>query len=476
MATENELMLRKGLQEAKSKIEEYEQFVMQLRAHGPCEVGLIVGHRKASHGVDLVLVATSGSLRELPSVVPTKLGTPVRVSENGIVVEAFDKKYAPCVGQIGNVRGVSDGGRVVEIEHDGDLKVVANFDGVVKIGDRVVLHGDFPAIMSNLGKKEDRFQNVEPEKVEWSQIGGLEDVKRDLMEAIVSPRSNAAAHRKFGVKTPKGILLYGPPGCGKTMLGKAAATALGKVNGNGAGFFYVKGPELLTKWVGESESMIRQLFARAREHQQSGKASIIFFDEADAVFGTRGSGISSDVEKTIVPQFLSEMDGFEESAGMVMLATNRQDQLDPAIVRDGRVDRRIRVARPNVEMSSDIFHGYLRNLPTETSAKDLAAASAKELFSPKRLICKVRTNKAEREFTLGHLASGAMIAGIANSAATLAMRREISTKKNTLVRFGDVATSVDRSLDESRDLNHSAAIKDFVELIGETLVGVEKVR
>lgn len=198
--------------------------------------------------------------------------------------------------------------------------------------------------------------------VYWDDIGGLDEIKRDLQESIKLLRGDTHYFAyAYNMATPKGVLLYGPPGNGKTMLGRAVATEL---SGSSQQFLYIKGPEILSKFVGQSEERIRILFSQAREcSRQSGFTSVIFIDECDAIMNVRGSGRSSDVERTIVPAFLTEMDGLEQSRVFIMLATNRPDTLDPAIIREGRIDQRIFVGHPDRDAVTAIFKRHLSNLP-----------------------------------------------------------------------------------------------------------------
>lgn len=214
--------------------------------------------------------------------------------------------------------------------------------------------------------------------VSWDDIGGLAEAKQQLIEAIEWPHKHKALFGAYGLRPAKGILLYGPPGCGKTMLGKAAATSLARLQGkDGAvGFFYVKGPEILHKWVGESESALRALFTKAKAFKaKHGYPAILFFDEADALFQRRGGGRLDGIEKTMVPMMLTEMDGLEESAALVILATNRPDTLDPAIVREGRIDRKIEITRPSLEDCIALAKLALRDTPATPSLAEAVASA-----------------------------------------------------------------------------------------------------
>ena len=237
----------------------------------------------------------------------------------------------------------------------------------LQVGDHLRLDARAGLVLEKLPKAEvEDLVLEEVPNITYADIGGLTgaiELIRDAIELPVLYAEHFAAHK---LAPPKGVLLYGPPGCGKTLIAKAVANALAQQLSTQTGtpstayFLNVKGPELLNKYVGETERKIREIFARAREKANAGCPVVIFFDEMDSLFRTRGSGISSDVESTIVPQFLAELDGVEGLRHVIVIgASNRQDLIDPAVLRPGRFDVKIRIDRPNQEAAQEVFGKYL---------------------------------------------------------------------------------------------------------------------
>jgi proteasome-associated ATPase len=422
---------------------------------------------------------------ELQSDMEVKPGDTVKLSMQSMqIVDVAVPVYA---GEISIVRRAIDD-TTSEVEHGGAVRVVLNGKLTEKpeVGDRVVLDSAALVIGMNLGKEDERFSFTSETNVKWNDIGGLAEAKAQMIEAIELPFRYPEIYAHYHKKPIKGVLLYGPPGCGKTMLGKAAATALAELhNGNASssGFIYVKGPEILDRFVGVAESTIRQIFQRSRKHkEQHGYPAVVFIDEADAILGKRGMGISSDIERTIVPQFLAEMDGLEETGAIVLLATNRADILDPAITRDGRVDRKVKISRPNMDDSRDIFGLYLKNTPLYNgyTRDELSNVAACELFSDKRVLYSIQLNgnhKGEtRSFTLGNLASGAMVAGIVDQATSISLHRDIKSGKPEGMSKDDLVQAVGCVFQQNFDLNHNDEIADFTHDFRDDIVGIRKLR
>ncbi len=388
-------------------------------------------------------------------------------------------------GDIGYLRRVIDE-TFSEVDYESSVRVVFNgkFAGSLEKGDRVVLDGTASVIIRNLGKEDERFSFTAETNVTWDDIGGLAKAKQQMVEAVELPHSNKEIFRFYGKRPIKGVLLYGPPGCGKTMLGKATATALARIyNDDGAsrgGFIYIKGPEILDRFVGVAEATVRQVFARARKHKKErGYPAVVFIDEADAILAKRGSGVSSDVERTIVPMFLTEMDGLEESGALVILATNRQDILDPAIVRDGRIDRKIKISRPDPASTAEIFRLNLNNIPLNNgySHEMLAKLGSDEVFAAHRILYQVRTHSnGMLNFTLANLVNGGMIAGVVDQATSIALQRDFSTRSQRGLCREDLVAAVDEIQRQNCDFNHADELAEFVRNFRDDVVDIQPFR
>lgn len=399
-------------------------------------------------------------------------------------MQIVDVASAQVGGNIGYLRRVIDE-TFSEVDYESSVRVVFNgkFAGSLEKGDRVVLDGTATVIIRNLGKEDERFSFTAETNVTWNEIGGLTEAKRQMIEAVELPHKNPEIFRFYGKRPVKGILLYGPPGCGKTMLGKATATALARIYNGGsksAGFIYIKDPEILDRFVGVAEATIRQIFARARKHKEAhGYPAVVFIDEADAILAKRGSGISSDIERTIVPMFLTEMDGLEDSGALVILATNRSDILDPAVVRDGRIDRKIKIDRPTAESTAEIFRLNLKQVPLSNgySHEELAKLGSDEVFTSRRVLYQIRTNSnGMLNFTLGNIVNGGMIVSVLDQATSIALHRDLSKKKPEGLCKDDLVAAVNAVERQNRDLNHTDELAEFVHDFREDVVGIQRLR
>ncbi|ONI73719.1 proteasome ATPase [Kribbella sp. ALI-6-A] len=357
------------LREAREKIIALKEEVDRL-AQPPSGFGTFLG-RNDDDTLDVFTGGRKLRVAASPSVDldALKLGQELMLNEALNVVEACDFEVVGDVVMLKEL--LADGERALVIAQADEERIVRLasplLDEPLRAGDSLLLEPRSGYVYEKIPKSEvEELVLEEVPDIDYTQIGGLFGQIEQIRDAVEMPYLHKDLFLEHELKPPKGVLLYGPPGCGKTLIAKAVANSLAKKVAERTGvegrsfFLNIKGPELLNKYVGETERHIRLVFQRAREKASEGMPVIVFFDEMDSLFRTRGSGVSSDVENTIVPQLLSEIDGVEGLENVIVIgASNREDMIDPAILRPGRLDVKIKIERPDAEAARDIFSKYL---------------------------------------------------------------------------------------------------------------------
>jgi proteasome-associated ATPase len=359
----------------------------------------------------------------------------------------------------------------------------------LKVGDHILMDGKSGYLLEKLPKSEvEDLALEEVPDINYDDIGGLSTQIETIKDAVELPYLFADYYKEHKLTPPKGVLLYGPPGCGKTMIAKAVANNLAEKISEKRGekikgfFLNIKGPELLNKYVGETERKIREIFVKAKEKANEDVPVVVFFDEMDALFRTRGSGISSDVETTIVPQLLAEIDGVEGLKNVIVIgASNRQDLIDPAILRPGRLDVKIKIERPDKDAARDIFLKYLTiDIPiAESEARqesgDVAGAirrmidaTIEEMYTltdENRFLEVTYANGDKEVLYFKDFSSGAMIESIVRRAKKLALKRYIG-KGEKGINLDDLLTAVREEFKENEDLPNTTNPDDWAKIAG----------
>ncbi|BBY83316.1 proteasome ATPase [Mycolicibacterium pulveris] len=502
--------LMETLKEARQQLLALREEVDRL-GQPPSGYGVLLGVQDD----DTVDVFTSGRKMRLtcsPNIdtKTLKQGQTVRLNEALTVVEAGNFE---AVGEISTLREIlADGHRALVVGHADEERIVWLAEPLVSAGDlpddddapddgrpRRLRPGDSLLVDTKAGYAFERIPKAEVEDlvleevpdVSYNDIGGLGRQIEQIRDAVELPFLHKELYREYSLRPPKGVLLYGPPGCGKTLIAKAVANSLAKkmaeVRGDDAReaksyFLNIKGPELLNKFVGETERHIRLIFQRAREKASEGTPVIVFFDEMDSIFRTRGTGVSSDVETTVVPQLLSEIDGVEGLENVIVIgASNREDMIDPAILRPGRLDVKIKIERPDAEAAQDIFSKYLtEDLPVH--ADDLAEFNGDRSLTIKAMIEKVvdrmyaeiddnrflevtYANGDKEVMYFKDFNSGAMIQNVVDRAKKYAIKSVLETGQPGL-RIQHLLDSIVDEFAENEDLPNTTNPDDWARISG----------
>jgi proteasome-associated ATPase len=490
--TENNERLVATLKEARAQIVTLKEEVDRL-AQPPSGYGVFL----ARHDDGTVDVFTGGRKLRVavsPAIETEELrrGQEVLLNDALNIVDALGFERA---GEVVMLKEILEGGdRALVISHADEERIVhlahTLTDSPLRAGDSLMIEPRSAYAYERIPKSEvEELVLEEVPDVDYSDIGGLSSQIEAIRDAVELPFLHAELFREHLLRPPKGVLLYGPPGCGKTLIAKAVANSLAKKIAERRGeekqtsyFLNIKGPELLNKYVGETERHIRLIFQRAREKASEGTPVIVFFDEMDSVFRTRGSGVSSDVENTIVPQLLSEIDGVEGLENVIVIgASNREDMIDPAILRPGRLDVKIKIERPDAEAAKDIFSKYiLTNVPlhkddvTEHGNSPDATVAAMIDAVVLRMYSETEENRfLEVTYANGDkevlyfkdFNSGAMIQNIVDRAKKMAIKDFLSSGQKG-VRLQHLLDSCVDEFRENEDLPNTTNPDDWARISG----------
>ncbi|MDE0845392.1 MAG: proteasome ATPase [Actinomycetota bacterium] len=491
-ANQNE-KLTSTLREAREHIATLREEVNKL-TQPPSAYGTFMGHNEDG-SVDVYVNGRKMRVVLHPDLTGERLETGCEVVLN----ESFNVMLVRKPGGSGEVVTVKeildDQERAVISGRGDDEKVVELAEHLrekpLRAGDYLLLDSRANVAIERLPRPEleDLLLEEVPD-VSYEDIGGLRSQIEQITDAVELPYLHQDLFKEYDLPAPKGILLYGPPGCGKTLIAKAVANSLAKkvavLSGDKEArsfFINIKGPELLNKYVGETERQIRQIFQRAREKASEGWPVIVFFDEMESLFRTRGTGISSDMESTVVPQLLAEIDGVEGLTNVIVIgASNREDLIDPAILRPGRLDVKIKIQRPNEQSANLIFSTYLTtDLPLDVLEIDdlgggdpqktvtvMIERTVEEMYredEDNRFLEVTYQNGDKEVMYFKDFSSGAMIENIVRRAKKNAIKRSIATGSEG-IRLDDLLVSVRQEFREHEDLPNTTNPDDWAKIAG----------
>ncbi|HET9576077.1 MAG TPA: proteasome ATPase [Nitrospira sp.] len=489
-ATKQNEKLVATLQEAKAQIEALRAEVEKLTA--PPSTYAIFSSLNQDGTGNVYVSGRKMKVSLHPSIQSKGLrkGQEVILNEALNVIEArgFDVQ-----GEVVRLKDMLEGNRALVTLHFDEEKVAELGDPLLaerlSVGDHLLFDPRSGCVIEKLPKSEaEELVLEEVPDVDYAHIGGLQHELEQVRDAVELPFLHPQLFAEYQLSAPKGVLLYGPPGCGKTLIAKAVANSIAKKLGHLTGkevrsyFLHVKGPELLNKYVGESERQVREVFKKAKERAADGNPVIVFFDEMDALFRTRGTGISSDIESTIVPQFLSEIDGVERLRNVIVIgASNRQDLIDPAVLRAGRLDVKVKVGRPDAVAAKDIFSKYVgTDLPFDEEELKRHGGNVKTLVehvtdvtvgamyatSEENKFIEVTYANGEKEILyFKDFASGALIEGIVSRAKKYAVKRAIAQEGRGL-RSEDLIRAIREEFKEHEDLPNTTNPDDWAKVAG----------
>jgi proteasome-associated ATPase len=482
--------LASALKEAREQILALREEVDKLTAP-PSGFGVYLGTNEDGT-IDIMTSGRKLRVSVHPEIDPKSLarGQELMLNEamNVIAVRQFEQQ-----GEVVTLKEIIDSQRAVVVAHADEERVVTLADPVasqhLRAGDSLLMDPKSGYVYERLPKPEvEELVLEEVPDITYADIGGLRGQIEAIRDAVELPFLHAELFLEHELKPPKGVLLYGPPGCGKTLIAKAVANSLAKKVADKVGrpdarsfFLNIKGPELLNKYVGETERQIRQIFQRAKEKSEEGFPVIVFFDEMDSIFRTRGSGVSSDVENTIVPQLLSEIDGVETLSDVIVIgASNREDMIDPAILRPGRLDVKIKIERPDGEAAKEIFQIYLKShLPlheeeigrhgsADSAVAAIIEATVERMYaeSEENRFLEVTYANGDKEILyFKDFNSGAMIENVVRRAKKEAIKRFLASGEKGLKQV-DLFEAIRNEFKENEDLPNTTNPDDWARISG----------